>query len=231
MSDAGVIRIEPGRLRERIHRLGMPIERALQQSRKIAKAARCRPSRPPARAGPAPPPRCRWPALPGRGLPIDPASTALAPYNPASAPGVSASIAAAIAWRSTGSRSGRQTSKMRTTRSASLGFIASCSMVSSKTNASPSRQYRVSPPTRNQQPSRHDQRQVAHQPRVVHSDVRAGSPCSAREARTWRWATRRAPAVDRRIAKPPAYAGNDAHWRRPDRRSATNGSRSSRGFG
>ena len=40
----------------------------------------------------------------------------------------------------------------KTMRSSSLGFIASCSIVSSKAKASPSTHSRVSPPTRNQQP-------------------------------------------------------------------------------
>src|SRR4051812_32130177 len=47
-------------------------------------------------------------------------------------PEPSASIKARTASRSSGLRSGCQTSKMKTTRSWSEGFIASCSTVSSK---------------------------------------------------------------------------------------------------
>src|ERR1044071_7995095 len=49
----------------------------------------------------------------------------------------SASISAFTASRSTGVKSGCQQSKMKTIRKSSVGFIASCSMVSSNMNASP----------------------------------------------------------------------------------------------
>src|SRR5947209_10714396 len=62
-------------------------------------------------------------------------------------------IKAATASRSTGLRSGCQTSNMKTTRSSPLGLAASCSIVSSNTNASPGVQKRLSSPTLNQQPS------------------------------------------------------------------------------
>src|SRR5689334_4404589 len=70
---------------------------------------------------------------------------------PAGAP--SASIRWRTASHSISLRSGCQTSKMKTTRNSSDGFSASCSIVSSKTKASPGFHCRVSAPTLNQQPS------------------------------------------------------------------------------
>ena len=55
-----------------------------------------------------------------------------------------AAITAATAARSAGDRSGCQVSTIRMTRSASLGFSASCSIVSSKTQALPASQSRAS---------------------------------------------------------------------------------------
>ena len=57
------------------------------------------------------------------------------------------SPSAVIIARSAGDRWGCHTSKMNTTRSSSLSFQASCSIVSSKTHAVPGTHSRVSLPT------------------------------------------------------------------------------------
>src|SRR3979490_2014998 len=62
-------------------------------------------------------------------------------------------VIAVIIARSGGVRCGCQMSKIRTTRSLSLSFQASCSMVSSNTHALPGTHFRVSLPTRKPQPS------------------------------------------------------------------------------
>ena len=58
-------------------------------------------------------------------------------HKPSAAGAPSASISSLTASRSISVKSGCQQSKMKTIRSSFVGFIASCSIVSSNTNASP----------------------------------------------------------------------------------------------
>src|SRR5688572_29629693 len=61
-------------------------------------------------------------------------------------------MTARIASRSAGESRGLQMSQIRMMRISSLSFQASCSIVSSNTQASPIRHSRISPPTRNPRP-------------------------------------------------------------------------------
>ena len=117
----------------------MPVERPLQKTRELPEAGISRPF-----GRGRDPGKDRVPGAVGERFPGEILELVSVDRHrrleTASIPGVSASIAPAIACRSTESSSARQTSKISTTRSSSLGFSASCSMVSSNTKASAFRQ-------------------------------------------------------------------------------------------
>ena len=138
-------------------------------------------------------------------------------HNPSAPP--SLAMRAATASRSTAVRSGCQTSKMKTTRRESLSFIASCSIVSSNTSASPGLQVRVSRPDPEPAAVGDDQRQVTDEPRVAHSDMSrdVGVGGEQGEHRVRAGARNRAAAAVARAA--PSFADNAVHSLRPGRRS------------